>query len=799
MSVFNYRRFKVSVSEESKRVQGLQTGDIVRRQYYDGTNIVYTLMLVLSSGVEQVVNEDLQTVSRPYFIGALLEGDVPSSSQVLDFVRVTNLFNEERLGALYLTASDSQAPYMDVIDGIGKNKSLSWPTGIGNGQYQAHNSFTSLSYSSVEGERRRVVAVEAESDYYGPTGLKINFTQYVANPNRVIVSYWIKKIGDESSRITVSLDYSNGVRSDGTSSYTLDGGEWIYKSHAFTVDYSGRHLRSFLLINEGGDGKIEVSDLNIILLSSVSSLSDASQIRWGKLDGIVDSVYGKLSGYGGYAQRLFIAGSAHVTGTLTAGDENGFGATFYAGKIHRNNFVNSLEPSFITTSQEASTEVSNPTGLGNVYKITSLFKVGAETRIWARSNKQKEYTLSFWVYAKAPCAIEVAQDGFSEPIGTINLLDEDLQAWRRCSITYYVEVNSQLTNLTPYSLSFTPTFGVSTDDIISGATTENVLYFSAPQLELGSEATQYQATDDVLEDTNDYGAWFSRGGIGGTIQNPLLKLNYDGSGSIGTRTGSFLLRTDGSGYFANGNIGWDETGKVTFGENVTLNWDNLSSDAKESIKAKSIAISGEDTIVVVRGALSGQDAYTPQQLTLKADCYGFSASSAAIQWQYYNSESGEWANIAGKTSTIIEVLPTASYWDAGSNSVNVRCKAVVGDSECYACMSLKKIFVDGYSVEIVSQKGGSFKNGECKTTLTANIYFRGKLITDAEELKGFSFMWHKYALPDTVNEVEDWWEDQSIDRTARSITLDYILDGQDYYTCVVATTNMFTYTFPITF
>ena len=30
----------------------------------------------------------------------------------------------------------------------------------------------------------------------------------------------------------------------------------------------------------------------------------------------------------------------------------------------------------------------------------------------------------------------------------------------------------------------------------------------------------YQATDEALSYTDDYGAWFNKGGIGGTIQNP---------------------------------------------------------------------------------------------------------------------------------------------------------------------------------------------------------------------------------------------------------------------------------------
>ena len=107
------------------------------------------------------------------------------------------------------------------------------------------------------------------------------------------------------------------------------------------------------------------------------------------------------------------------------------------------------------------------------------------------------------------------------------------------------------------------------------------VYFVAPQLELGDIATQYQPTDSILNETNDYGAWFNRGGIGGTIQNPLLRLNYDGQGSIDTRTGSILLKTDGSGHLANANIKWTPQGDVTFGKGVTMTWDNLDNTVLE--------------------------------------------------------------------------------------------------------------------------------------------------------------------------------------------------------------------------
>ena len=53
MSIPNIRKFRISIKPESAKgqpdgnggkTQGLRTGDIVRRQYFDGHNIIYSLL-----------------------------------------------------------------------------------------------------------------------------------------------------------------------------------------------------------------------------------------------------------------------------------------------------------------------------------------------------------------------------------------------------------------------------------------------------------------------------------------------------------------------------------------------------------------------------------------------------------------------------------------------------------------------------------------------------------------------------------------------------------------------------------
>lgn len=132
MSLYKYARYKVLLDPESHKTQGLQVGDVVRRQYFDGKNLIYSLMIVLQTGIDTVLDKTGKELESSYFIGALIEGDEPVNGELLDFVRTTNLFNADRSGALYLTASDSEAPFMDIIDGMAFENShaiLLWEKG----------------------------------------------------------------------------------------------------------------------------------------------------------------------------------------------------------------------------------------------------------------------------------------------------------------------------------------------------------------------------------------------------------------------------------------------------------------------------------------------------------------------------------------------------------------------------------------------------------------------------------------------------------------------------------------------
>lgn len=797
MAIYTFKKYKISLQHDSKKTQGLRTGDIVRRQYFDGTNLIYSLMCVLSYGKEEVVDANTnEIVERNYFIGALLEGDIPQSEQILDFARITNLFDTSRSGALYLTGSDDQAPYMDVIDGIGRNASLSWPENIASedyadaeSQYVVSGVVDSEYLPSIEDNYRVLHLTRQNVVDYNFVGIQQDFYKHMQNPNRVLVSYKIK--ASRKLACKMSLGYQDGTRIDGEETYNITT-DWQYKLHAITIDYSGRYLRTLKLDLSAmkANDEVWISDFNIILLSSITNFGDASKMRVGKLTGISDPVFGQLDGYGGYMQKLFASKSAHISGTLTAGDENGFASTFYAGRIHRNTFLNSLDIDFATSVLIDKT-LGNPTGIGSVYKFNSSVTMNAQTNAWLLRNVGKRYTLSFWTYTEAGGQISILQN--NKVVGTLQVAEGLSLSWYRHKITFELQGPQKSEGLT---ISLAPSLS------ISGA----YVYFVAPQLELGDIATQYQPTDSILNETNDYGAWFNRGGIGGTIQNPLLRLNYDGQGSIDTRTGSILLKTDGSGHLANANIKWTPQGDVTFGKGVTMTWDNLDNTVKDELVSKSIRITGPDTFALL-GDLTGAEPTTkPATITLSIEEENIQSTSSQRQWYYLDGY--DYIPFEGENGKTLTIMPYGDYWN-NSQTLTVRCCVTINDVEYADIFTIKRQYIIGYTLEIISSQGTSMKNGACQTVLTANVYYQGKLVDPDYVAENYTFLWTKYHLPDRENPITGWADAQvdkdgnvtrpAIDTSKQSITLDYAITGQDFYVCELLNGNMFPYEFPLIF
>lgn len=834
-------KYQILIAPDSKKTQGLQTGDVVRRQYFDGANIIYSLMCVLTYGTtkrfateaqydadgQPIFKEDgtISTVEIekdvPYFVGALLEGDAPKNKELLDFVRITNLFNTDRSGALYLTSSDSQAPFMDVVDGVGRNKSLCWPENISSeafedprSQYIVRGSCLTQQYKSSENGNNRIVRLTKNSVSNGFCGLSQEFYELVAAQKRVLVSYKARA----NKAVTVNAEIAYSVADIKDAEWTEDFSEdWHYHFQAINVMNSGRHLRTFKLDVQslGVKDWVEIADFNIILLDSISNFGDATSMRIGKLDGVTDKVFGTLTGYGAYIQKLYASQTAHISGTLTAGDENGFASTFYAGKIHRNCFRNSCDVNFLTDITIDNDTLLNPTGMGNVYKTESSSELTmfAQTREWLDEHLTDRHCFSFWAYAKKPCQIGIKQNG--KVIGSIQIASDQTHEWRRVHVFFdLLEPDKDGENMI---IGLAPSFSNSLYQSVAGSIDpdERVLFITAPQLESGEYCTQYQPTDDILDETNDYGAWFSRGGIGGTIQNPLLRLNYDGTGAIDTRTNSFRLNQDGSGFLANENIKWDTAGKVTFGKDVTLNWDNLSQDAQDEMANRYMRILGQDTFTIIgqEDSATGKTC-SPASIVMSLEEVGFESTSSQRQW--YLQIGDKWEEIPGANSQTLEVFPEDCYWlgyvtpppttDSegnpltyhGESRVTFQCVIKLNDSRTYTdTFNIKKQYVQGYTVLVTSSKGNAFQNGVCSTVLTATVYYQGQPVNIEYALERFTFTWRRYKTGDLTTDLG--FEDLDVTDGANVLTLNYEMDGTDVFVCELRLADNFDYSFPIIF
>lgn len=525
MSKYNYPTYKIIIASDSHKTQGLQTGDVVRRQYRDGNNLIYSLMIVLENGTDVINGKESH-----YFIGALVEGDVPQNGELLDFVRVTNLFNPERGGALYLTASDAASPYLDVIDGMATEHSL----------YRME-------------KNRRICAGER---FEFPITGRVNY------PERVVISYRIRA-SRSIPDVPLTFGYSDGGETDGMDTVNIST-EWRYKLTLITVDYPPQYARRLTIAPVlSGEDWCEMSDLNIVRLSSIATFSDSTKARVGKISGIIDPVFGILEGYGAYFQSLYATHNVNIAGTLTAGDESGFASTFYVGKIHKNVIPDSVGCHF---SGSVIAEESSPAGIGQVVRVDGDTELSVQSVEWRREHTGQKYNFSIWIKSDAGTISFYQDEHFIREVET-----EAAGEWRRYKVPFTIEA-SQRSNFT-----------IRLKSILTG------ILLTAPQMESGERISQYQPTDDKLSYTEDYGAWFCKGGIGGTIQNPLLRLNKDGS--ICSRDGSFVIQSDGTGHFAGGKFSWTDKDIVL--KDITIRWGEMDDETKENILSQTAAYTVE--------------------------------------------------------------------------------------------------------------------------------------------------------------------------------------------------------------
>ncbi|MBF0648625.1 hypothetical protein IR083_07320 [Dysgonomonas sp. GY75] len=748
MAIYNYGKYKILIDPESKKTQGLKVGDIVRRQYFDNPNLIYSLMIVLETGIDIIREKE-----SSYFIGALIEGDKPVNGELLDFVRITNLYDPDRSGALYLTASDSESPYMDVIDGLAYNNSLCYPYMSGGRPGYADKNkysctgkdFLETEYKGSAQEADRIFRVSRNniSNPAGILGIQQTIEKELSHPQRLIISFK-GRASKKMEGIPVSFGYTDDPEQvDGQEVINIDT-HWQYYLFMVTIDLPSHYQRSFYInltkeLSNAGDW-FEIADLNIVLQSDMSVFSNATKARVGKIKGIVDPVFGILEGYGAYFQNMYATRNVNIAGTLTAGDENGFSSTFYVGKIHKNVILNSIDCDFEGDNIVVVNE-HTPVGIGKVWKIGTEVKLKTQTPQWRNEHTGQKYVFSLWIKDKANEKLTVSVFQDEHHIEDLNIISSE--EWQR----YHVVVVIKESESADFSIRLAPS--------VSG------ILITAPQFEAGIVPSQYQPTDGTLAYVEDYGAWFSKGGIGGTIQNPLLRLNNDGS--ISSRDNSFVINPDGTGYFASGRFKWTKD-TITL-QDVTIRWEDFDREAQENMLPKSVCLRGTD---VFHYADELEDRCDPLEILIYATEQNFTPT--ARKW-FYLSFGSEWKELAGNNTDFMRIIPDGHYWE-GRNTLPIRYTAIYKNEIYEDIFTVYKQF-DGqsaYSLYISSSNGYIFKNGIVSTILAAHIFKGGEDIT--ARIPGKNFRWIK----SSGNAIEDerW---NSIDHTGKSLEI----TGEDVY------------------
>ena len=83
---------------------GFAVNDLIRAQRFTGTGVYQSNLQVTA------------VASSTQFTATLSSGDAPASG--MEFVRIGNTTDTTRQGTIYLTADDTYAPYIDVVDGV---------------------------------------------------------------------------------------------------------------------------------------------------------------------------------------------------------------------------------------------------------------------------------------------------------------------------------------------------------------------------------------------------------------------------------------------------------------------------------------------------------------------------------------------------------------------------------------------------------------------------------------------------------------------------------------------------------
>lgn len=402
--------------------------------------------------------------------------------------------------------------------------------------------------------------------------------------------------------------YSGSVKRDEAGrryvvSYSVDGINWNYNQTIgswFEQGDSVVRIGNFTDKNRQGSIYLASDDDNapfIDIRDGVNSAtawnSNATKVRIGKLTGKTSDTFGSLKDYGFWSNNMYLEGNSQIAGTLTAGDSNGIGNTFYAGRIKKNLLTtDSSYPAVGSLSAITSSSVlvtDTPFSSNDYVRSISYSGYAGYVRASIPHSigtpvKDKWYTVSMWIRN-----VDLGQlfVGFEPELGSSDSYARPDQRTGAYSNGSKVEIFSKWVRVScsfRYT-SITPSSNVNIYFYFSYGT--GIAHITGVQVEEGENVSAYQKVDGNISSDNGYGMWAIKGGFGGTIQNPVINLDNAGLnvnanyslikqnvGVNGVYIGNYQSKTGFNGIILNQN------GQTFYNNNSSIfNFDTVNASA----------------------------------------------------------------------------------------------------------------------------------------------------------------------------------------------------------------------------
>ena len=212
-----------------------------------------------------------------------------------------------------MTSISSYAPYIDTIDSIGKDGSINYPNSFGDSLIYNKSSFSfigeeyfSSSYLKYNRDEKRIFKLTKNSTPI-PVGenvaISIPTLKGKYSDEKILVTYKYRASGNFICNTEVSDSNGNYILMSKqiTTSTEVKSNVDIFSVSNINDDSSFKIDLSQISVSGAW---IEISDINIIPIFSLSRWYNSVKNRLGKLTGITDSILWELKGYGMYWRNL---------------------------------------------------------------------------------------------------------------------------------------------------------------------------------------------------------------------------------------------------------------------------------------------------------------------------------------------------------------------------------------------------------------------------------------------------------------------------------------------------------------